>query len=134
MNEEQVYALEINGQFFEEDEPFWVQGTAGEVLEKIADQMGVEESPEEADSELPPGVDFPSIKALRAHQTLEDRMGKTGTYKDPDSLLQGMIKDGFARRLTEEETENWMEEEGMEEYDEARSDLGEEWHDGVWET
>ena len=135
MNEEQVYALEVNGQFFEDDIPLRVHGTAGEIMEQLADEMGVEATEEEEqDVELPAGVDFPSLKAYRALQTLEDRMGKTGTYKDPDSLLQGMMKDGFARPLTEEETESWMEEEGMEEYDEARSDLDEEWSDGVWET
>jgi hypothetical protein len=135
MNEDQVYALEINGQFFSEDEPLWAHGTAGEVLEQIADELGIADpSEEEGAVELPPGADFPSAKALLALQTLEDKMGKTGTYKDPDSLLTGMIKDGFARRLTEEEYESWIEDEEMEEYDEARGELGEEWTDGVWET
>jgi len=135
MNEEQVYALEIDGQFFPDDEPLRVHGTSGEVLERIADAWGIEEQDEERDAfDSDPDIIYPSVRAVRAHQMLEERMGKSGAYSDPDTLLTALIKEGFARRLTESEVDAWMEEEEMDEYEEARGELGEEWADGVWET
>jgi hypothetical protein len=135
MNEEQVYALEIDGQFFSEDEPLWVHGTAGEILEQVAKELGIEGQEHEVDDlEYSSEIDYPSIRAVRAQQALEERMGKTDAYADPDAMLNGMIREGYARRLTDEEYESWMEEEEIDEYEEARGEIGEEWSDGVWET
>jgi hypothetical protein len=135
MNEEQVYALEIDGQFFPDDEPMRVHGTAGEMLEQIADAAGIEEQETERDIfDSDPDIVYPSVKAVRAHQMLEERMGKSGAFSDPDALLAALIKEGLARKLSESEFDSWMEEQEMEEYEEARGELGEEWTDGVWET
>jgi hypothetical protein len=135
MNEEQVYALEIAGQFFPDDEPLRVHGTAGEILEKIADATGIEEAEGEREAfDNDPDAIYTSVKAVRAHQMLEERLGKSGVFSDPDSLITAIIKERLARRLTESEFDAWMEEEEMEEYEEARGELGEEWTDGVWET
>jgi hypothetical protein len=135
MNEEQIYALEIDGQFFPEDVPLRVHGTSGEVLERVADECGIEDERAEGEElDFGPDVMYPSVRAIRAHQMIEDRIGKTGMYKDPDSLLQAMIREGFARRLTDAEFDKWMESEQMEEYEEARGALDDEWVDGVWET
>ena len=134
MNEEQVYSLEIDGQFFTNDEPFWVSGTPGEILERIAVKLGIEDEQEGVELDFGPGLEYPSARAIRAHQLIEDRIGKPGAFADPDSLLQAMIREGFARRLTEKQIESWAEEEVMEECEEARSELDEEWSDGVWET
>lgn len=133
MNEENVYSLEIDGQFFPDGEPMWFHGTAGEILEKIADELGIEE---EDDCSLDVGCEeiFPSVRAYRAHQMFEDRLGKSGDLLDPDSLIQTLVKEGYARMLTPNEFDRWMEEEEMDEYDNARGELGDEWADGVWET
>jgi hypothetical protein len=135
MNEEQTFSLEINGQFFADDEPVRVHGTAGEVLEQIADHMGLEDEEMEADSFGLNGCDlYPSSRAMRAHTILEERLGKSGAYDNPESLIDAVMREGFARRLSEAEYEEWIEEQGMDEYDEARSELDDEWKDGVWET
>jgi hypothetical protein len=135
MNEEQIYALEIDGQFFPDDEPMWVHGTSGEIFEQVANQWGIEdEQVEGEETDFGPDVLYPSVRAIRAHQMLEDRIGKSGVFKDPDSLLLAMIREGFARRLTDSEFDSWVESEQMEEYEEARGELDDEWVDGVWET
>ena len=136
MDEEQVYSLEIDGQFFENDEPFWAHGTAGEILEQVADELGIEEDTEEEEdtrwaSELE--LIYPSRRALKAHQMFEDRLGRPGFYPNPDSLIEALIAEGLARHLSPDELEAFLEAEELEEYEEARGEIDEEWRDGVWE-
>ncbi|HDS29804.1 MAG TPA: hypothetical protein ENN67_02045 [Firmicutes bacterium] len=131
MNEEKVYDLELDGLFPESTKPPRVHGTAGEVLDKIAAEWGIEDKDEEDESL--DGV-YPSSRALVAHQMLEDQMGKHGVYDDPESLIAALIREGLIRTLTDDEIADWEEDEDMEEYEEARSELDDEWSDGVWES
>lgn len=133
MNEERVYSIDIGGLFPEAEAAFRVQGTAGEVLERIADEWGLEDGEDPGIDFTPNGV-YPSVRAMRAHQVIEDRLGKPRAFDDPDTLMAAVLREGLARELTEEECEAWKEEEEMEEYENARSTLDEEWSDGVWET
>ena len=133
MHEEQVYSLELGELFPEKETAVRFQGTAGEILERIADEWGLEDDVA-PDFDFEPDGLYPSVRSIRAHQVLEDRLGKPGAFHGPDSLIVAMIREGMARPLTEVEIEDWAEEEEKEQYEEARSELGEEWTDGVWET
>ena len=133
MKEEKIYAVELDGLFPEAEVSLRVQGTAGEILERIADQLGLEDDENPGPDFVPDGV-YPSVRAMRAHHVLEDRLCKPGAFEDPDSLLAAVLREGLARELTDDEYETWKEEEQMEEYEEARGTLDEEWSDGVWET
>lgn len=133
MHEELVYDLELEGLFPESLPPPRMHGTAGEILEKIADEWGLKD---EDHPELAASVDgiYPSIRAFLAHQMLEDQIGKHGAFDDPDSLMSALLKEGLIRLLSETEIEDWEEEEEKEEYEMARSELDDEWTDGLWET
>jgi hypothetical protein len=132
MDEQIIYAMVLEGLFPEAAAPIRVHGTAGEILEKVADEWGLEDDENlEFDFSLD-GV-YPSTRAVKAHQMLEDRLGKSGAFDDPDKLMNALIKEGLVRQLTDDEYESWLSEEEMEEYEEARTELDEEWSDGLWE-
>lgn len=133
MDEQKIYMVELDGLFPEYDDPPKVHGTSGEVLERIADEYGLEDE-ENEDVDIPLDGVYPSKRAFRAHQLMEDRIGKSGVYMEPDTLLEALIKEGLVRNLTEDEFESWLEDEDMDEYEEARSELDDEWTDGVWEN
>jgi hypothetical protein len=133
MQEEKVYDLELDGLFPERLNPPRAHGTAGEILERIAGEWGLEEKEDKEEIPSPDGV-YPSARAYIAHQMLEDQMGKSGAFADPNSLISAMLREGLVRMLTDSEIADWEEEEEMEEYEEARSELDEEWSDGVWEN
>ena len=115
-----------------EDNPR-VRGTAGEVLELIADLMGIED--EDADN-----VDFaldgiyPSTRAYRAQQAMEDRLPNPDNIFGPEDVINALMKEGLVRSMSDDEYEEWQDENEMEEYEEERGGLDEEWQDGLWET
>ncbi len=133
MEEQKVFAIQLDGLFPEAEDSPRVHGTAGEILERIADEWGLVEDPNE-EQDFPLDGVYPSSRAYKAHQMLEDRMGKPGAFHEPDALIDAMILDGLARPLTDAEFEEWMEEAEMEEYEEARGELDDEWSDGRWES
>ena len=133
MDEAKIFSIELDGLFPELDMAPRMHGTAGEILERIADQWGLEE--EEAE-ELDIALDgiYPSTRAYRAQQVLEERLQNTGGFMEPDSLIAALIKEGLVRPMTDAEFDEWQDENEMDEYEEARGELDEEWQDGVWET
>ncbi|MFH1676325.1 MAG: hypothetical protein ABIC40_04795 [bacterium] len=133
MDEQKIFALDLGGLFPEYDESLKVYGTAGEVLEQVADEWGLEED-KEADGEFSPDGVYPSSKAFKAHQLIEDQLGKSGAFADPDTLVMAMVRDGLARFLSDDEIDEWIDKEDQLEFEEARGALDEEWTDGLWES
>ncbi|HEX9745266.1 MAG TPA: hypothetical protein VGB30_07550 [bacterium] len=131
-DEQTIYNLELTGALSEDLEELMVRGTAGEVLEQVADAWGLEDDPDGIDASIE-GI-YPSVKAYLAHQLIEDHMGKSGAFSDPESLIKAMILDGTARILSDDELDEILDDEEMDEYEEERASLDEEWTDGVWET
>jgi len=134
MDEQKVYAFKLDELFPETEGPLIAHGTAGEILEQIADTWGLEDEQENPELELSLDGVYPSTRALRAHHLLEDRLGTPGAYPEPNSLIAALLREELLRPLTDSEYEDWMEEEEMEEYEEVRGELDDEWVDGVWET
>jgi len=132
MHEQEMYVVDLSELFPDSEGPIIAQGTAGELMEKIADEFGLEDEDNAVDIDL--DSVYPSTRAFRAHQVLEDRLGKSGVFDIPDMLVEVLIKEGLLRSISDEEYDDWADEEEMDEYDDARSDLDEEWSDGVWET
>lgn len=130
--EHRIFMIELVGLFPEEDLPPRVHGTGGEVMERIAEEWGLQDD-NTVDIANLDGV-FPSVRAYRAHQLIEDQMGKSGAFPDPDSLIDAMIREGMARKLTDDEFEDLIDDEELEGYEVERSILDDEWTDGVWET
>ncbi len=133
MDERKVYIIELGGLFPELDEEIKVHGTAGEILERIADTYGIENEPPE-DIDIPLDGVYPSTRAFRAQQILEERLGKVDAFMEPDSLIDALMVEGLVRSLSEDELDEFMDREEMVNYDEARGKLDEEWTDGRWET
>jgi len=133
MDERKVYIIELNGLFPELEEDIRVHGTAGEILERVADTYGIEDEPAE-DFDIPLDGEYPSTRAYRAQQILEERLGKVDSFIEPDSLIDALMKEGLVRLLSEDEIDEFMDEEEMIVYDEVRGELDEEWTDGRWET
>jgi hypothetical protein len=133
MDEHNIYSVKLDGLFPEAEEPIRVHGTAGEVFERVAEEWGLNEE-DNADLDIPLDGVYPSIRSIRAHQLLEDHIGKSGVFSDPDSLLVALVREGLVRYMTEAEYEDWIDEEEMDVYDNARAGLDDEWTDGVWET
>jgi hypothetical protein len=133
MDEHKIFAIELGGLFPELTDSPKVHGTAGEILERIADEWGLEEE-DAADLDIPLDGVYPSIRAFRAHQLLEDRLASKERTPDPDKLIEAMINEGLARKMTEDEYEELMDLEDLDEYEEARGELDEEWVDGLWEN
>jgi len=134
MDEKKVYAVKLDDLFPELEGPIVAHGTAGEILELIAVKWGLQDEDENPEIEQSLDGAYPSTRALRAHHLLEDRLGRNGAFGDPDSLIDALLHDGLLRSLSEDEYEDWIDEEEMDEYDDARSELDDEWTDGVWET
>ncbi len=134
MEEQKTYAVKLDGIFPEEDGPVVAHGTAGEILEQIADKMGLEDQKEDDDLGVALDGVYPSTRAIAAHHLLEERIGSSGAYGDPDLLIAALIREDQIAYLTDDEYDEWIDEEEMYEYDEARGELGEEWNDGRWET
>ena len=133
MDEHKIFAIEMDALFPELDESPKVNGTAGEILERIADEWGIEDE-EDIDPDFPLDAVYPSSRAFKAHQMLEEQIGKPGGFPEPDSLIDALINEGLVRIMTEDEFEEWMDKDEMVQYEEARSGLDEEWTDGLWET
>ena len=133
MDEHKIFAIELGGLFPELADSPKVHGTAGEILERIADEWGLEDE-DSADLDFPLDSVYPSTRAFRAHQLLEERISSKDGISDPDKLIDAMIKEGLARKMSEDEYEELMDLEDVGEYEEARSELDEEWSDGLWEN
>ena len=133
MDEQKIFSIELDGLFPEYDTAPRVSGTAGEILERIADEYGLEdEDPSEIDFPLD-GV-YPSTRAFRAKQLVEDRLQKSADFDEPDALIGAMMEEGLARHMTDDEFDEYQDELELDEYNEARSELDEEWQDGLWEN
>ncbi len=133
MDERDIFSLELDGLFPELEVAPRMSGTAGEILEHIADEWGLEDDKSlELDVQLD-GV-YPSTRAIKAHHILEDQMGKSGSFNNPDLLIIAMLQEGLAKYMTDEEFEDFLDDKEAVAYEEARSSLDEEWADGVWET
>ncbi|MCK4720308.1 hypothetical protein KAU08_06600 [bacterium] len=133
MDEQDIFSLELDGLFPELDVAPRMSGTAGEILEHIADEWGLEDDKNlELDVQLD-GV-YPSTRAIKAHHILEEQMGKSGSFNSPDLLIIAMLEEGLAKHMTDEEFEDFLDDKEAVAYEEARSSLDEEWADGVWET
>ncbi len=134
MDEQKIFAVDLEGLFPELDDAPKVNGTSGEILEKIADVWGLEEDEESDDPDNFLDIIYPSNRAFKAHQMLEEHLGKPSAFPEPDSLIDALINDGAIRPLTEDEFDEWQDENEMDQYESARSNLDAEWQDGVWET
>jgi len=134
MQEQKIYAVRLDDLFPELDGPIIAHGTSGEILEQIATKWGLEDQEENPELEMSQDGVYPSSRAIRAHQLLEDRVGRHGAFGTPDLLMDALLKDGIVQHLSEDEYEDWVDEEEMDKYEDARSELDEEWTDGVWET
>ena len=133
MDEQKIFALDLGGLFPEYDESLKVYGTAGEILEQVADEWGLEED-KEVDADFSPDGVYPSSRAFKAHQLIEDQLGKTGAFSEPDALVMAMVREGLARFLSDDEIDDWIDTEDKEEFEEARGELDDEWTDGRWES
>jgi hypothetical protein len=125
--------IELGGLFPELEDAIKVHGTAGEIFERIADEWGIEEE-DVSQIDIPLDGEYPSTRAFRAQQLLEERIGKPDTMMIPDMLMDALLLEGLVRPLSDDEYDEFMDEEEMDYYEEARGELDEEWTDGVWET
>jgi hypothetical protein len=132
MDEQDIFSIELGGLFPDRVNPLRVSGTAGEILERIANEWGLEDDESLELERLLDGV-YPSTRAIKAHHMLEDQLGKSGAFASPDMLLFAMVQEGLATHMTEEEFEHFLDEEDADEYEEARGTIDDEWADGVWE-
>ena len=132
MDEHKVFMVELGGLFPEFDDAPKVHGTAGEILERVADEMGIEDG-DATELDYSPDGTYPSIRAYRAQLVLEDRLHSPNKIANPDELIALLIKEGLVRPMTDAEFDEWQDELEMDEYEEARSGLDEEWQDGLWE-
>lgn len=133
MDEQDIFSIELEGLFPELEVSPRMSGTAGEILERIADEWGLEDDKNlELDIQLN-GV-YPSTRAIKAHHILEEQMGKSGSFNSPDHLIKAMLQEGLAKYMTDEELEDFLDDNEAVAYEEARRSLDEEWADGVWET
>ena len=133
MDEQDIFSLELSGLFPELDVPPRMSGTAGEILERIAGEWGLEDDESLEYEHALDGV-YPSTRAIKAHHMLEDQLGKSGAFSNPDLLIFAMIHEGLASSMSDEEYEDYLDDADHGEYEEERSTLGDEWTDGVWET
>ena len=132
MDEQDIFSIELGGLFPDRVIPLRLSGTSGEILERIANEWGIED---DNTLELERALDgvYPSTRAIKAHHMIEDQLGKSGTFASPDLLILALIQDGMATYMTDEEYEDFLDEEELDEYEEARGTIDEEWSDGVWE-
>jgi len=133
MDEQKLFAIDLEGLFPELDDPPKVHGTAGEILERIGDEWGIEEE-DVTNLEFPLDGVYPSTRAFRAHQLLEERIHRHDSAGDPIALIDILIKESLVRPISDDEYDEMMEEEELGEYEEARSELDDEWVDGRWEN
>jgi len=133
MDEQKIFMVELDGLFPEFDEAPRVYGTAGEILERIAKELGLEDGDSE-DLDLSLESIYPSSRAYRAQQAMEDRLQNADGFVGPDELITAMIKEGLIRTMSDDEFDEFQDENEMNEYESARSGLDEEWQDGLWET
>jgi hypothetical protein len=134
MDEHKIYAVNLDELFPDLEGPIIAHGTSGEILEQIAGRWGLEDEDENPDLGLSLDGVYPSTRAIRAHQILEDRIGRHGAFETPDLLMDALLQDGIIRHVTDDEFEDWVDDEEMDEYEEARGTLDDEWTDGLWET